>query len=73
MTKSLQKAFKLAQALPNEEQDALAALIVDELESSRRWREAFERSGDKLDELAEEALAEYRAGETLPFPFDGRR
>ena len=70
MTKFLQRAFKLAQALPNKEQDALAALIIDELESDRRWRVAFEESKDDLDRLAEEALAEYRAGENLPLDPD---
>jgi hypothetical protein len=44
---------------PEQEQDALA-----ELESERRWEEAFSRSTDALDRLAEEALAEHRAGRT---------
>jgi hypothetical protein len=64
MTKLLEKAFSEAAKLPEPEQDALAAAILDELASERRWDELFERSGDILSELAKEALAEHRAGRT---------
>ena len=66
MSNLLQKAFELARSLPEKEQDALAALIIDELTSDRRWQEAFDKSGDDLDRLAAEALAEYHAEKTLP-------
>ncbi len=66
MSNLLQKAFVLSKSLPEKEQDALAALIIDELLSDRRWREAFDKSGDDLDRLAAEALAEYHAEKTLP-------
>ena len=66
MTNLLRKAFELAHGLPKEEQDALGALIIDEMTSERRWREAFDKAGDELDRLAAEALAEYHAGRTLP-------
>ncbi len=48
------------------EQDALAAAILEELASERRWDELFERSTDTLAKLAKEALAEDRAGRTRP-------
>lgn len=64
MTKLLERAFTEAAKLPEQEQDALAAAILEELESERRWDELFERSGNVLSELAEEALAEHRAGRT---------
>lgn len=70
MTNLLQKAFELARSLPDKEQDALAALVINEMESDRRWREAFDGSADALDRLADEALAEYRAGKTLPLDPD---
>ncbi len=38
--------------------------------SDRRWQEAFDGSADALDRLADEALAEFRAGETLPLDLD---
>ena len=70
MTSLLKKAFNLAQRLPDNEQDALAAVIIDEMASDLRWQKAFDGSADALDRLADEALAEYRAGETLPLDLD---
>ena len=64
MTKSLKKAFDAASKLPEAEQDALAAAILEELESERRWDELFYRSADTLAKLAKDALAEDRAGRT---------
>ncbi|HZF13673.1 MAG TPA: hypothetical protein VFE33_33185 [Thermoanaerobaculia bacterium] len=64
MTQLLRKAFAEAQKLPEPEQDALANWLLEELESERRWEEAFSRSTDALDRLANEALAEYRAGQS---------
>ena len=66
MTKALKKAFEAASKLPKAEQDALAAAILEELASERRWDELFDRSTDALAKLAKEALAEDRAGRTRP-------
>lgn len=66
MTVLLQKAFARASELPEEEQDALAAVLMREMESERRWAEAFAKSQDTLAKLADEAIAEYRAGKTKP-------
>ena len=44
------------------EQDAIAAMILEELEDEILWDEAFVRSKDALAFLATEAMAEYRAG-----------
>ena len=59
-------------------QDAIAALILAELESQQRWDESFAHSQDALAVLAEEALAEHRAGRSEPLdpdacPLVGRR
>jgi len=64
MTKLLDKAFAEAAKLPEKEQDALARLLLQELESERRGNELFAGSHDFLSELAEEALAEHRSGRT---------
>lgn len=66
MTRLLEQAFQKASALPESEQDALAALILADLEDGRRWSEAFLNSQDLLARLAEEARAEYRSGRTGP-------
>lgn len=64
MTKLLKKAFAEAFKLPADEQDELAARILEELASEQRWAEAFANSGDILDRLADEARAEHRADRT---------
>jgi hypothetical protein len=64
MTKLLEKAFAEAAKLPDADQDALAQAVLAELGSERRWDELFAASADVLSELAEEALAEHRAGRT---------
>ena len=64
MTKLLQKAFDEASKLPEVEQDALGRMLLEELASERRWEELFAGSHDLLAELADEALAEHRAGRT---------
>ena len=70
MTRLLEKAFGEAAKLPETEQDAVASWILDELDSERRWDEAFARSQDALSRLASEALAEHRAGETPVLDMD---
>jgi hypothetical protein len=62
MTKLLQKAFEEASKLPDVEQDALGRILLEELASERRWEELFAGSQDLLADLADQALAEHRAG-----------
>ena len=56
--------------LPPAEQDAVAALMLDELASEKRWDEAFAKTQDALSSLAKEALAAYSAGKTTPLNRD---
>jgi hypothetical protein len=65
MTSLLQQAFQKAEALPDEEQDALAAILIEEMASEQRWQESFAMSRDVLDRLAAEAREEYRQGRTV--------
>jgi len=50
--------------LPTDKQDAIATLILEELEDDQRWDESLARSPDLLAKLAAEAMTEYRAGKT---------
>jgi hypothetical protein len=70
MTKLLERAFSEASKLPQEEQDALAALLLEELASEQRWGQAFAKSEDQLSRLADEALDEHRQGKTQPLEKD---
>jgi hypothetical protein len=64
MTELLKKAFDEASRLPREQQDAIASLLLKELQSDRHWDRAFEKSQDALAKLADEALAEDERGDT---------
>ncbi len=64
MTKLLEEAFAEASRLSQDEQDALGKWILEELASEQRWEEAFTWSQDMLERLADQALEEYRAGQT---------
>ncbi len=66
MTNLLEEAFAKISKLPPEEQDALAAMLLAELASERRWDRAFARSQKQLSRLADEALAEFHEGRTVP-------
>ena len=68
LTRSLEEAIAKAAALPPPEQDALAALLLAEIQDERRWDELFldSRSPVLLERLAAEALAEDEAGRTEP-------
>jgi len=66
MTHLLEKALTEVAKLPASEQDAVAAIVLQELASEQRWSGSFAKSQDLLAELAEQALAEYAAGRTKP-------
>lgn len=70
MTALLEKAFKQASALPKAKQEAIGALILEEIASESRWDAQFAGSQDALARLAEEAVSEFNAGKTLPFEKD---
>lgn len=67
MTELLKKAFDEISKLNEHDQNAVAALILDELASEERWAELFSKSQGELAKLAGEALEEARQGKTRPF------
>jgi hypothetical protein len=64
LTQLLEQALARASQLSEADQDALAAILLREIESERRWDELFSRpaSADILARMADEALAEADAG-----------
>jgi hypothetical protein len=64
MTKLLEQAFAEAAKLPAEEQDLLATRLLAELAAEDEFDRSIARTSDKLTGLAQEALAEHRAGLT---------
>ena len=67
-TPLLERAIALATDLPDEEQDEIARIMLDQLDGDARWDALFEATADKLEILANRAAADYHAGRTLPFP-----
>lgn len=70
MTRLLDEVFKIASSLPEAEQDALAAAILDELKGDARWDVRLTESISRLSKLAEETREEYRADRTKPLDPD---
>ncbi len=64
MSEMLDKAVEQAKRLPADQQDAIAAIILEEIADERRWYAAFARSHDTLEQLAAEAEQEDREGLT---------
>jgi hypothetical protein len=71
MTKMLEQVIQRMSKLPEQEQDAWAAHLLEELESEKKWDESFAKSQDILSRMAAEALAEHDRGETKPLMVDG--
>jgi hypothetical protein len=64
MTELLEKAFAEASKLPQEAQDMLARMLLDELVAEENWDRAFAQSQNELARLAVEALGEHKSGKT---------
>jgi hypothetical protein len=64
MTKLLEHAVEKVKNLPENEQDAIAAFILEELEDEIRWEKTFARSHDVLAKLAREAMEDEKEGKT---------
>lgn len=58
MTKLLEQAVNKVKTLSENEQNAIAALILEEIEDDFRWDKSFASSQDTLAVLAEEATEE---------------
>jgi hypothetical protein len=52
MTQLLEQAMGEVRKLPDAGQDAIAAIILEEIADDRRWDDAFARSQDQLGRLA---------------------
>ncbi|HQH71193.1 MAG TPA: hypothetical protein PK360_03850 [bacterium] len=70
MTQLLDKALQAVYQLPPEKQDAIAQVILDELEDEKRWETAFATSQDKVMKLAQKVRADIQAGRVQQKGFD---
>jgi hypothetical protein len=70
MTPFLERAIERVQELPAAEQDAIAAVILDELADEQRWEESFARSQEQLGKLAAKVRADIQAGRIKDIPVE---
>lgn len=66
MTELLKRAFARAQELPDEEQDRLGALILEEIAHERDEALPPSDGVEVVEQMAAEARAEDEAGRTRP-------
>ncbi len=61
-TESFTEVLKEIEVLSDSEQNEIAILLSEEL----KWSKLFVKSQDLLSRMADEALAEFRSGKTIP-------
>jgi hypothetical protein len=62
----LDEAYAAAKKLPEEEQEAIGAVLLAEIEDNRRWDELLAQPSEVIERMADRALENYRLGLTLP-------
>jgi hypothetical protein len=72
MTRLMEQAIERASQLSEDEQNAIAAIILREIESDERWDELFARpaSADLLSRMADEAMSEVQSGRVQKLDLD---
>jgi hypothetical protein len=67
MTQLLQQVIAEIEKLPEDEQDAIAARLLAELEDEKKWKSRFDSTtDDQWDRMAEMVRQEIAAGDITP-------
>ena len=67
MTELLERAIAQLKTLPADEQDAIAARLLAEMEDEQTWKAQFESTtDDQWDRMAEMVRKEIAAGDVTP-------
>lgn len=69
MTILLEKAIDRISVLPAKKQNAIAHLLLAEMDAEAQWDKSFKSSQPELAKLASDALAEHRRGKTRSMDF----
>lgn len=64
MTTLLEKAVKKISALQENEQDEIAGIILEEIQDEELWNSKFNNNQNELSILSDEALSEFKKGNT---------
>ena len=70
MTRLLERALEEVGKLTPDHQDAIASIILEEIQDDELWGATFARSQTKLARMAAKARADIRAGKTRDFEID---
>lgn len=70
MSPLFEQAVEEARKLPDADQEAIASLILQEIEDDRRWEASLARSPGKLAALASRAAEQVREGRCRAVGFD---
>ncbi len=66
MTEALATAIELLKSLPDGQQEAMARLVIQEIEEDRLWEATTAAHPERLAQIAAEVEAAYRRGECEP-------
>ncbi len=67
MSSLIEEAWRRVEALPPEEQEAIASQILDWLADEEAWKRRFAEKRDVIARMAREAVEEDERGDTRPF------
>lgn len=70
MTQMMEQAMKEVAKLPDGQQDALAALLFEEIADENRWQETFAKSQSQLAKVAAKVREDIQAGRVRPGGID---
>ena len=70
MTKTLEEAIERLRQMSEDRQDALAKLLLHEIEEDERWQKSTANHADKIQGLVQDVLEAERRGECEPLDPD---
>jgi hypothetical protein len=70
MSNLLDEAYAAAKQLPEQDQEAIGAWLLAEIDADRRWEELLAQPSDVIERMADRALEDHRLGRTLPLDPD---
>ncbi len=70
MTKLLERAISEAKKLPSKDQDALASILLEEMEDDATWEQKFASTQDQLSRLAGKVRADIQKGRVTEMGID---
>lgn len=70
MANLLDEAYAAAKELSEEQQVAIGAVLLAEIDAIRRWDELLAQPSEVIERMADQALENHRRGNTLPLDPD---